>query len=104
MALTLLDGAPGQLPATKGTLVTFAGQASVKVTLVNVSGAPRTVNVYTNKNGAGSVNLGPKDLALAAGDSWTSPLATFGSGGGLLEGDADAATSVDYTPNGFEVA
>lgn len=104
MAVTLIGDLGGQLAASKGTIFTFVGAGSGKVTLVNASGSARTVNVYTKRGAGSSKRISPKDLALEAGAQWTSPVLTFDSGGGLIEGDASAAAAVDFSVNGFEVA
>ena len=104
MAVALKDLGTGQLPNAKGTLYTVPGatQAAVKVTLVNTGASARTVNLYANKDGT-SRRFCPKDLSLGVGDSFTSDLQTLDAAD-LIEGDASAATEVDYTINGFEVA
>ncbi len=94
----------GQLAAAKGTLYTVPGAttAAAKVTLVNTDASARTINIYVNKTGT-SRRISPKDMNMLAGASWTSPLQTL-EAADLIEGDASAATVVDYTINGFEVA
>lgn len=105
MAVTLIDGGTGQLAASKGTLYTTPGatKAAVKVTLVNTDSVARTINLYAKKDGSNSRRFSPKDLSVGAGESWTSPVQTLAAAD-LIEGDASAATVVDYTINGFEVA
>jgi len=104
MAVTLKDLGTGQLAASKGTLYTVPGatKAAAKVTLVNTDGSTRTVNLYVNKSGT-SRWICPKGLSLGAGEEFTSKVQTL-EAGDLIEGDASAATVVDYTVNGFEVS
>jgi hypothetical protein len=104
MAVSLIGDPGGQLAASKGTLFTLSGSGAVKLTYVNGSGSQRTVNAYTKRGAGTSKRISPKDLVLDPGAEWTSPLLTFDSGGGLIEGDASAATTIDFSVNGFEVA
>jgi len=94
----------GQLPNSKGTLYTTPGatQAAGRVTLVNAGASTRTVNLYVQRTGT-SRRVLQKDLSLPAGSIVTSVLLTL-EAGDLIEGDASAATEIDYTINGFEVA
>lgn len=103
MAVTLKDLGNGQLPAAKGTLYTVPGatNAAARVLLVNTDTVSRTVNIYTNKTGT-SRRVSPKDLSMAAGEKWISEVLTL-EAADLIEGDASAATIVDYQINGFEV-
>lgn len=103
MAVTLKDLGNGQLPLTKGTLYTVPAStnAGIRVTLVNADTVARTVNLYSNKTGT-SRRFCPKDLSLGPGEEFTSRLQTL-EAGDLIEGDASAATIVDYTVNGLEV-
>ena len=104
MGVTLKDLGNGQLAAAKATLYTVpaATQAAAKVTLVNTDSSTRTVNLYVNKTGT-SRRICPKDLSLVAGSEFTSKVQTLETGD-LIEGDASAATIVDYVVNGFEVS
>lgn len=103
MAVTLKDLGNGQLPATKGTLYTVPAStnAAAKVTLVNTDTVARTVNIYVNKSGT-SRRVSPKDLSLGAGEKWSGSLHSL-EAADLVEGDASAATVVDYVVDGFEV-
>src|SRR5574341_2031645 len=96
MAVTLKALANGQLAVAKGTLYTVPGatQATAKVVLVNTDTVSRTVNIYVNPTGT-SRRVSPKDLNLGAGEQWTSPVVTL-EAADLIEGDASAATVVDY--------
>lgn len=89
--------AQGQLPATKGTLYTCPdGKVAqvVDASYTNTDASTRTVNAYCS--GGTSRRIIQKDRSMPAGDSFT-----FGGGkilaaGDLIEGDASAATVVDY--------
>ncbi len=101
MAITFIDS-NGQLAVAKGTIHTMTNPGTIRVTLVNTDAAARTVNLYTNKTGT-SRRFCPKDLSLGVGDKFTSDPQTL-LAGDLVEGDASAATVVDYTVNGFEAS
>ena len=104
MAVALKALANGQLAVAKGTLYTVPGAttAAAKVVLVNTDAAARTVNIYVNPGGT-SRRISPKDLSLGAGEQWVSEVVTL-EAADLIEGDASAATVVDYSIHGFEVA
>jgi hypothetical protein len=93
VAITLKT-ADGQLPAAKGTLYTMAADGFVKVTVVNTDTVARTVNIYVNPAGT-SRRVSSKDQSLGAGERAAFGLHALQSGD-LVEGDASAATIVDY--------
>lgn len=103
MAVTLKDLGNGQLPAAKGTLYTVPGatNACARITVVNTDTVSRNVNIYVNRTGT-SRRVSSKDQILGAGER-----AVFGphtlEAADLVEGDATAATIVDYVIDGFEV-
>jgi hypothetical protein len=104
MTFTVQSLADGQLAASKGTIYTAptGKQVIVKtIVLVNASAAARTVNLYV-KPGSTSRRIIPKDMTLAAGNSLEFDNELTISDGDLIEGDADAATSVDYSIHGVE--
>jgi hypothetical protein len=103
VTVTLKDLGNGQLAATKGTLYTVPGatNAAARVLVVNTDSTARTVNLYTNKTGT-SRRICPKDMSLGAGEPWETSVQTL-EAGDLIEGEASAATVVDYVVNGFEV-
>lgn len=96
--------ADGQLPSSKGTLYTVPPGATtiiVTITLVNTDSAARTVDLYLNRTGT-SRRIISKDLSIAAGNSLEHTTRHTMEAGDLLEGDASAATVVDYTVDGTE--
>lgn len=106
MAYSIKALADGQLAASKGTLYTTPAltQTIIKsITLVNTDSSARTVNLY-KKPGSTSRRIIPKDLSLAAGESFEFDLVLTLEAGDLIEGDASSANVVDYTINGVENA
>lgn len=106
MAFTIQALADGQLAAAKATLYTVPAstQTIVKsITLVNTDAAARTVNIYV-KPGATSRRILPKDLSIPAGGSYVHDAVITLEAGDVIEGDASAATVVDYIINGTENA
>lgn len=104
MAVTIKALGDGQLAASKTTIYTVPSstQAALKVTVVNTDSSARTINLYANKSGT-SRRICPKDMNLLAGAEYTTKIQTL-EAADIIEGDASAATVVDYTINGFEVA
>lgn len=87
----------GQLAATKGTLYTVPAVTSAivkSIRLVNATAGVLTVNLYF-KSGT-SRRIIPKDYSLAAGTLLEVETADVLLTTDLIEGDASAATSVDY--------
>lgn len=87
----------GQLPNAKGTLYTTpaATKAILKtISLVEVTGNNRTVNIYL-KRGT-SRRIIPLAMALLAGAEYTKETWHHLLAGDLIEGDASAVASVDY--------
>lgn len=87
----------GQLAAAKGTLyeVPASTSAIVKsIRLVNATAGALTVNLYF-KSGTSRRAI-PKDYSLAAGALLEVETADVLLTTDLVEGDASAATSVDY--------
>ena len=72
------------------------------VGLVNTDVVARTVNLYLKRSGGTSRRIMPKDMSMNAGDSYEKNSTISLSIGDLLEGDASAATIVDYTITGIE--
>jgi hypothetical protein len=106
MAFTVQALADGQLAATKGTLYTTPGstQTIVKsITLVNTDSSARTVNLYVNASGT-SRRIIPKDMSLAIGAQFTLDHVITLEAADLIEGDASAATVVDFVISGVENA
>lgn len=106
MALSIKTLGNGQLAAAKGTLYTVPGatQAIVRsIVLVNTDASARTVNLYVNATGT-SRRIIPKDMSMAAGASFVVDEIITLEAADLLEGDASAATVVDYLISGIENA
>lgn len=106
MAFTVQALGDGQLAAVKGTLYTTPAstQTIVKsITLVNTDASARTVNLYVNATGT-SRRIIPKDLSLGAGESYVFNEVLTLEAADLIEGDASAATVVDYVISGTENA
>lgn len=106
MAFTTKALANGQLANTKGTLYTTPGatQTIVKtITLVNTGASTRTINIYLNTSGT-SRRIIPKDTSLLTGEAFYIDLNLTLEAADLIEGDASAATEIDYTISGIEEA
>lgn len=98
MALTPFN-TNGQLPNAKGTLYTATATVIIRsVRLVNTDSSARTVNLYV-KTGT-SRRIIPKDLSLAVGAAYLDDTGFELNSGDLIEGDASAATVVDYVISG----
>lgn len=99
--------ADGQLANSKGEIYPCpaATQAVIKkITLVNTDSSARAVNLYFKASGGTSRRIIPKDYSLAVGallvlDSFVVETLEAGD---ILEGDAAAATVVDYVISGVE--
>lgn len=105
MALTLKELADGQLPAAKTTLYTVPGATSCLITcilLVNATAGAITVNLYKKKSGGTSRRIIDKDLSIAANGSVRVKGGFTLEAAAVIEGDASAATSVDYVISGVE--
>jgi len=107
MAIIPKTFADGQLPAAKGTLYTTPAltYVLVTITLTATGAAARQVNLYLKRSASSSRRIMPKDMTMDPGD--TAYIDHEGrphalSPGDLIEGDASAATEVDYTIDGIE--
>ena len=107
MAVTPKTLAAGQLPASKTTLYTVPGatQALLTITLVATGASDRNANLYLKRSGGTSRRIIPKDMLMNPGDAayldhQGRPYAL--SAGDEIEGDASAASEVDYTIDGME--
>ena len=99
MALTADLLANGQLPNSKGTLFTATGPTIVKcITAVNTDAVTRTINFYVKRTTSRQIT--PVNLSLISGAEWVDDSVHTLANGDLIEGDASAATVVDYTING----
>jgi hypothetical protein len=102
---TALAIADGQLPAAKGTLYTVPAATIVVITsfsLAHAGAADRTVNLYVNRSGTSRRIIG-KDRTLAVGESIEKDKTSIVlETGDLIEGDASAASEIDYVFSGFK--
>lgn len=106
MAYTAKPLGQGQLANSKGTLYTVPGATTTLITrgsLVNTTAGALTVNLYLKTAAGSSRRIIPKDLSLAAGASYDLRGGHVVDAGGLIEGDASSATSVDYFLSGLEI-
>lgn len=98
--------ADGQLPNAKGTLYTCPASTIAHVShiiLCNATAGAITVNLYVKRSGSTSRRIYTKDASLAGGAYVKLPgedTAYRLSAGDVIEGDASAATSVDYFIDG----
>jgi len=102
---TIKSLADGQLAAAKATLYTVPAstQTIIKtITLVNTDTSARTVNLYIKVSGGTSRRIIPKDMSLGVKYLWVNPDELTLEAADEIEGDASAATVVDYTINGIE--
>ena len=96
--------ADGQLASSKGTLYTVPTSTSAivrSIILVNTDTVSRAVNLYA-KPGSTSRRLISKDLVLGAGENLVFDTPITLEEGDLIEGDAAAATVVDFIISGAE--
>jgi len=94
--------ADSQLPAAKGTLyaVPTATEAfGIEIHLTATGAAVRSVNIYVKRSGSSSRRVIPKDLLMNPNDNAVKTIRSL-SAGDLIEGDATAATEVDFTITG----
>lgn len=104
MALTPIAIADGQLPAAKGTLYTVPASTIVVLTSFTLVGGAtaRTVNIYVNRTGT-SRRIIAKDTPLDINGSMQATGRTeVLEAGDLIEGDASAATEIDYVFSGYK--
>jgi len=100
MALDPTVLADGQLPNSKGTLYTAAKITIVKtISFVNTDTVTRLCNLYLNTSGTSRL-ISPKNLSMPTRykAEFDDPICL--EVGDLIEGDADAATVVDYIITG----
>lgn len=107
---TAIALADGQLPLAKATLYTAPAVAGTKIviprgglSLVNTDAVARTVNIYTNRTGTSRRTM-PKDYILQAGNDgfFFNPTVIVLEASDEIEGDASAATVVDYVISGYQ--
>ena len=105
MTVAIKSLADGQLAATKGTIYTAptAKQAIVKrITLVNTDSSARAVNLYFKASGGTSRRIIPKDLEIEANGLAVMDDEQTLEAADIIEGDANAGSTVDFTLNGVE--
>lgn len=105
MPLALKELADGQLPAAKATLYTVPALTTtlvLNIVLVNVTAGAITVNLYKKKSGGASRRIIDQALSIAANGSVRMKGGFTLEAGAVLEGDASAATSIDYVISGVE--
>ena len=104
MTVTIKSLADGQLADTKGTIYTVPAstEAVAKVTYVNTGASNRTVNMYVKRSGSSSRRVIPESLTLQANGGMCIRWLRGLSAADLIEGDASAATEVDYLVQGVE--
>ena len=106
MAASLMTPAQGQLPNSKGTLYTVPGGTRtllLRGTLVNTDSSDHTINIYLKSSAGTSKRITAVGLTIPAGQMYKVAIGGHElDAGGLLEGDADAATQVDYYFSGVE--
>lgn len=108
MTVSIKALADGQLAATKGTLYTTPASTETiitTITLVNTDSSARTVNLYAQRDGTNSRRIIPEALSLAAdGGTLVFDNKITLEAADLIEGDASAASVVDYVISGVEEA
>ena len=98
----------GQLPASKGTLYTVpsATQAAIRtISLVNTSDSEVKVNLYLQRDGTNSRHILPVDMKLrpkSQGGMVVIDDIRALEAGDLVQGDAAAASTVDFIIDGIE--
>lgn len=105
MAATIKNLANGQLPAAKGTLYTVPASTSavvLVVVIVNTDVVDRAVNLYYKKAAGTSRRLLPVDTLVVTKTKLTMEDKITMGAGDVIEGDAAAATVVDYVISGVE--
>ena len=103
MTVNIIALADGQLANSKGTVYTTPASTEAivnSITLVNTDSSARTVNLYVKRDGTNSRRIIPKDLSLAVGAQFSYNSVLTLEAADLIEGDASAATVVDYVISG----
>lgn len=100
MAFTAGSLADGQLPTTKGTLLTIAASTTGYVKnlfLYNGNAATQTVNLYLKRSGSTSRQIRRVELAQYESASVIEgEVAILLSTGDVIEGDTTTSSAVDY--------
>ena len=93
----------GQLAAAKATLYTVPASTQTvlkHITVVNTDSSARTFNLYFNNGTSRRIAAVDQSLAVGAIYEWDGSITL--EAGDLIEGDASAATQLDYTLSGVE--
>ena len=105
MSISVKSLGDGQLAAAKATIYTCptATTAIIRcISLVNTGAAARTVNLFLKSSGGTSRRIISKDLSLGVGFLMEFDKVLTLEAADVIEGDASAATEVDYTISGVE--
>lgn len=107
MSSTMKILAEGQLPNSKTTLATSTNTSTIRtliasIVLTNVTGGAITVNLYLKKSGGVSRKI-MSAKSLAANETYVFKPGAIMEPNSVLEGDASAATSIDYWVSGVEI-
>lgn len=105
MTVTQKILANGQLPSSIGDLYECPANYQAKVQNIratNTDSVARTVNIYILPSGGTARRIWPKDLSLTQGDTAVDDSAFTLDQGDKVQGDASAASVVDYTIYGME--
>lgn len=97
--------ADGQLAGAKATLYVVPGGTTTiikTITYVNTDSSARNVNLYIKSSGGTSRRIIPKDMELGIGYMMVYDDEITLEPADEIEGDASAATVVDFTINGVE--
>lgn len=107
MTVTIKSLADGQLASTKGTLYTTPAstQAIIKdIRLVNTSSSSVKVNLYFKASGGTSRRIIPKDTEMSDSGLLVVDGVLTLEAADILEGDAAAGSTVDFTISGVQNA
>lgn len=107
MAFVTKNLGQGQLPSSIGDLYTVPGATTAiikSISYVNTDSVTRTANLYVLKSGTTARRIIPLALSMSTGDTMLlDDVLTLGAGD-KIQGDASAATVVDYIISGVEEA
>ncbi len=107
MTIAIKSLADGVLGTTKATLYTAPAATQTiikKITLVNTSSGPVTVNLYFKATGGTSRRITPKDLEIGGNGLAVMDDELTLEAADIIEGDATAGNTVDFVLSGVENA